>query len=448
MKQHDLIVIGTGTGGSVTAYQCRKAGWNVAVIDKRPFGGTCALRGCDPKKVLVGAAEIIDSIRRMEGKGVTGGSHINWPELMAFKRTFTDPVPESREKGFLDAGISVYHGTASFIAKNRVAVNDEVLEGKHFLIATGAVPMPLNVPGSEHVSLSDDFLEMETLPKTLFFIGGGFISFEFAHIAARAGAKVHILHRSARPLKQFDPDLVDKLLNHSREVGIQVHLNTKLESIEKTESGFIVHGTRDDQALRWECDKVIHGAGRIPDLEDLNLDEGNVAYEKKGISVNEYLQSVSNPIVYAAGDAAATPGLPLTPVASMESYATAANLLKGNHRTPDYSVMPSVVFTHPKLAIVGLTEKAARDQGYEVSANLTDMSGWYTYRRTNETSAMVKTISDEKTGNLLGAHVLGGNADELINHFATIIRFSIPAKEWKKMIFAYPTSASDMSYLV
>lgn len=168
MKPHDLIVIGTGTGGSVTAYQCREAGWDVAVIDKKPFGGTCALRGCDPKKVLVGAAEIIDSIRRMEGKGITGGSHINWPELMAFKRTFTDPVPENREKGFLDAGISVYHGKASFIAENQVEVNGEELEGNHFLIAAGDGPMLLNVQGSEYVSLSDDFLELEILPETLF----------------------------------------------------------------------------------------------------------------------------------------------------------------------------------------------------------------------------------------------------------------------------------------
>jgi glutathione reductase (NADPH) len=448
MKRYDLVVIGTGAGGSVAAHKCRQAGWQVAVIDKRPIGGTCALRGCDPKKVLVGAAEIVDSIRRMEGKGITAGSTINWPELMAFKRTFTDPVPENRVKSFMKAGITVYHGEASFLSENRVQVNNECLEGKHFLIATGATPMPLNVIGSEHVTLSDDFLELEELPETLVFIGGGFISFEFAHIAARAGAKVHIIHRSAQPLKNFDPNLVDLLVKHSREAGIQVHLDTQPKSIEKKEFHYVVHGSRDQEMIQWECSMVVHGAGRVPDLAGLSLEAGNIRVEKRGVSVNEFMQSVSNPLVYAAGDAAASPGLPLTPVASMESYVAADNLLKGNHRKPDYSVMPSVVFTQPKLAIVGLKEESARQQGYEVNVSQIDTSGWYTYKRTNEPYAMVKTVTDKKTGNLLGAHVLGGNADELINHFATAIRFKVPANELKKMIYAYPTSASDMIYLV
>lgn len=249
-------------------------------------------------------------------------------------------------------------------------------------------------------------------------------------------------------MKQFDPDLVDRLITHSEDLGIQIHLDTKLESIEKTKSGFEVHASRNGENLHWPCDALINGAGRVPDLEELNLDEGNIEYEKKGIRVNEFMQSVSNPRVYAAGDAAATSGLPLTPVASMESYAVAANLLKGNHRKPDYSVMPSVLFTHPKLAIVGLTEKDARDKGFKVSTSLTDTSGWYAYRRTNENHAMVKTVTDEETGNLLGVHVLGGNADELINHFTTIIRLKLPSSELKKTIFAYPTSASDLAYLI
>ena len=448
MKQYDLVVIGTGASGSVAAHKCRKAEWQVAVIDKRPIGGTCALRGCDPKKVLVGAAEIVDSIRRMEGKGITAGSAINWPDLMAFKRTFTDPVPENRVKSFMKAGITVYHGEASFLSENCVQVNNECLEGKHFLIASGAIPRPLNVNGSEHVALSDDFLELEELPETLVFIGGGLISFEFAHIAALAGAKVHIIHRSAHPLKNFDPDLVNLLVKHSRETGIQVHLDTKLNSIEKKGSRYIVHGSHDQKMDQWECSMVLHGAGRVPDLAGLSLEAGNIHFEKNGISVNEFMQNVSNPLVYAAGDAAASPGLPLTPLASMESYVVADNLLKGKHRKPDYSVMPSVVFTQPKLAIVGLKEDSARRQGYEVNVSQIDTSSWYTYKRTNEPYAMAKTVTDKKTGNLLGAHVLGGNADELINHFATAIRFGLPTNELKKMIYAYPTSASDIIYLV
>ena len=184
MKKYDLIVVGTGSGGSTAAYACREAGLTVAVIDKKPFGGTCALRGCDPKKVLVGAAELMDWIHRMKGLGIEGESRIHWEDLMAFKRTFTQSVPESNEKGYLSAGIDMYHGIASFLSENEIIINDDKIAFDHLLLAVGAKPAPLNVKGEEFVFLSDDFLELDHLPKRLVFIGGGFISFEFAHIAA------------------------------------------------------------------------------------------------------------------------------------------------------------------------------------------------------------------------------------------------------------------------
>ena len=136
----DLIVIGTGTAGSGPAFRCRRAGWRVAVVDELPYGGTCALRGCDPKKVLVGAAELADWHRRMQGRGVSGDAHISWPELMQFKRTFTDPVPPDREKAFQDAGIASYHGPARFVSPERLSVDGQVLEARHFVVAAGAKP--------------------------------------------------------------------------------------------------------------------------------------------------------------------------------------------------------------------------------------------------------------------------------------------------------------------
>lgn len=447
MKQYDLVVIGTGASASSTAYLCREAGWKVAVVDKSPFGGTCALRGCDPKKVLVGAAEIMDSIKRMQGKGIEPGSSINWQELMAFKRTFTDPVPEKNEKAYEEAGIDRYHGSASFISHNQLQVNGEQMEFGHLLIASGARPQPLKIGGEEHIRTSDDFLELEELPDRLVFIGGGYISFEFAHIAARAGAEVHIIHRNMTPLKHFDPDLVALLVKRSREVGIQIHLDTQPESIEKDGEGYVVHVKRNGESIRMECDMVFHGAGRIPDIDELDLDTGNVKGDRKGIAVNEFLQSVSNPLVYAAGDAAATRGLPLTPVGSMESIVAAGNMMEGNVK-PDYQVMPSVVFTQPKLAMVGMTEEEAKKNGIEVEVNEMDTSGWASYRRINEPHTMVKILTDRKTGDVVGAHVLGSDADVLINTFALIMRFHLPVAEVKKMIFGYPTTSSNLSYML
>ncbi|WCK52961.1 NAD(P)/FAD-dependent oxidoreductase [Aneurinibacillus sp. Ricciae_BoGa-3] len=447
-RTFDLIVMGTGSAGSVAAAKCNKAGWKVAMIDSRPFGGTCALRGCDPKKVLVGAAEAIDWIQRMKGRGITSGSRMDWSELMEFKRTFTEPVPEKREEGLIKAGIQTFHGRAKFIGEDQIQVGDDILKGKYILIASGAKPVPLPIKGIEHLTYSDGFLELDELPQKIIFVGGGYISFEFAHIAARAGSEVHIVHRGQRPLEQFDPDLVELLMRKSEEIGITLHLETEVQAIEKQGDGFVVRGTHKGKNIKLEGNLVVHGAGRIPELEDMDLERGNVEREKDGVRVNDYLQSISNPNVYAAGDAAATHGLPLTPIAGMESQIVASNLLKGNHRKPDYRVMPTVVFTIPKIASVGLTESQAKDQGYDVLTNFVTTSEWYTYKRTNEKYAAAKVIIDKKTDHILGAHLISNEADELINHFAMAIQFNLTTKDIKKMTYAYPTSASDLRYML
>jgi glutathione reductase (NADPH) len=230
-KKFDLVVIGTGSAASTAAFKCRAAGWSVAVVDFRPFGGTCALRGCDPKKVLVGAASVIDWIRRMESKGVRGdNARIKWLELMRFKRTFTDPVPKQREKSFAEAGIETFHGLARFIGVTTVQVGEDALEGRHVLIATGAKLRRLNIPGEEHLTTSEQFLELDSLPTRILFVGGGYISFEFAHVSVRAGAEVTVLHRSERPLEGFDPDLVQQLVQKTRSLGVDLQLRTEERS--------------------------------------------------------------------------------------------------------------------------------------------------------------------------------------------------------------------------
>src|SRR2546425_1512747 len=326
-NKFDLIVIGTGASGSTAAHQCRQAGWEVAIIDARPFGGTCALRGCDPKKILVGAAELIDWNRRMEGKGVSAReAEIDWAALMRFKRTFTDPVPEDRERGYIKAGIVPFHGRTRFLDRTTLQVGDDELVGRLILIAAGARPATLGIPGEEHLIKSDQFLELEQLPRRIVFVGGGYISFEFAHVASRAGAQVQILHRGARPLEGFDPDLVDQLVTATRDLGAEGLVDTAVNAIAKDGDHFIVKASTAKGEQRFETDLVVHGAGRVPEIDDLNLDQGGVAHQKQGVSVNEFFQSASNPAVYAAGDAAAGGGLPLTPVASLEGDVAASNM--------------------------------------------------------------------------------------------------------------------------
>jgi glutathione reductase (NADPH) len=425
----------------------------------------------------------------MVDKGInnTKDIHIKWPELMHFKRSFTESVPKTREDQFSNAGIATFHGHASFTDATTIKVTekkergtDHMLNGRHILVATGAKPAKLNITGEEYVTISDQFLELDDLPERIVFIGGGYISFEFAHIAARAGAKkITILHRSNKPLGQFDPDLVYQLVQSTRELGIDVQLQTEVKGIVRrsSDNGLAVNafsireddGNSNKEERIIDTDMVVHGAGRVPDIEGLDLGAAGIEYDlKKGIKVNKYLQSVSNPAVYAAGDVAVGSGGPqLTPIATYDGKIVASNLLKGNHLKPNYNGVPSVVFTIPPLASVGLQESVAKELGLHFRTNFQkNTSSWYTSRRIGESYSGFKVLVEQRQGNangngngngdddysnggrILGAHLLGTHAEEIINIFALAIRLGLNTNDIKDTILSYPTKSSDISYML
>jgi glutathione reductase (NADPH) len=446
-RRFDLVVVGTGVTSAV-ASRCREAGWTVAVIDSRPFGGTCALRGCLPKKILVGAAEAVHHARDMATIGVPAATlTIDWPALMRFKRSMIDPTPQRTEQAWAQIGVEQFHGRARFVESTALAVGDDHLIGRRVLIAAGSMPAPLKFPGADRLATSEDFLNLDRMPARLAFIGGGYISFEFAHVAARAGADVTILHRGARPLESFDPDLVELLVRRTRELGIRVELDTEVVGVDGGAGGVAVRGRQHGMERRFEADMAVHAAGRVPELDDLDLDRAGVKREKRGVIVNEYLQSVSNPAVYAGGDAAAS-GPALTPKADHDAAVLATNLLEGNRRTVNYEGIASAVFAIPPLASAGLTESAARDAGLKFRTSWQETSAWYNTRRVGETASGFKVLIEEGTGRILGAHLLGPNAAEVINLFAVAIRLRIPADDLKQVIFAYPTYGSDIRFML
>lgn len=446
----DLVVVGTGTGGQSVAYACREAGWSVTVIDNRPFGGTCQLRGCDPKKVLVGVSEVADWARRMHGKGMPGSpGTVDWPTMMAFKRTFVDGVPESNEAAFEAAGIRTVHGRASFVGPNALRVGDDVHEARHVVIASGARHAPLGIPGEEHLLTSTGFLDLPALPRRVLFVGGGYIAFEFAHVAARSGSEVRVVHRGPRPLEAFDPDLVDQLESTTRELGVDVVLSTAVIGVEARGNEFVVRTRTGEEPRDFAADLVVHAAGRVPEIDDLDLDTGGVArIDGGGVEVNPYLQSVTNPAVYAAGDAAASGGFPLTPVAGMQGGIVAANLLEGNARTADYTGIPSVVFTTPPLARVGIDEATAKARGIRCTVRHDDTTSWYSSRRVALAHSGFKTLVEEGTQKILGAHLFGHHAEEVINIFGLAVRKGLTADDLKDVVYAYPTSSSDIGYML
>lgn len=448
MDRHfDLVVVGTGVASAV-ATRCREAGWRVAVVDYRPFGGMCALRGCVPKKILVGAAEAVHHARDMASIGVpAAGLTLDWPALMRFKRWVIDPTPERTEQSWADIGVERFHGRARFVGPTTLAAGDDRLSGGRVVIAAGARPAPLQFPGAGRLATSEDFLNLDRMPARVAFVGGGYISFEFAHVAARAGAQVTILHRGARPLEGFDPDLVELLVRRSRELGIRVELDTEVLGVDAAGDGIVVRGRQHGTERRFEADLAVHGAGRVPELDDLELERAGVKREKRGVSVNEYLQSVSNPAVYAGGDAAAS-GPALTPKADHDAAVLTENLLDGNRRAVNYDGIASVVFTVPPLASAGLTEDAARAVGLSFLTNRQETSGWFNTRRVGETASGYKVLIEEGTRRILGAHLLGPDAAEVINLFAVAIRLKISADDLKHVLFAYPTNGSDIRFML
>ena len=433
MDSYDLIVIGSGTAAQVAVAKVRAAGWSVAVIDHRPFGGTCALRGCDPKKMLVSGEEAIDAARRMAGNGVEGALAINWPGLMAFKRTFTDPIPAKQEQRYAELGVDAFHGLARFAGPDAIEVDGRAFQARHVLIATGARPIPLGIPGEELVSTSDDVLELARPPRRIVLIGGGYIAAEFSHLAARAGAEVTILQRAPRVLPNFDPDLVGWLMPRFHELGIVVETGAAVTRVERVQGGLLVHASRPGAPdLAVSADLVVHAAGRRPDLEALDLAAGQVTVRDGRLHLNEHLQSVSNPRVFAAGDATGA-GPPLTPVSSHDAKVVAANLLDGPSRRPDYRGVPSV---------------EARRQGLKFRVNAGSTPQWFSARRLAERVYGHKVLIEEATDRILGAHLVGPHAEEVINLFGVAIRHGLTATDLRTTMFAYPTGASDVGYML
>lgn len=369
MKEYDVFIIGSGMAGMTIANKCASKGLKVGITDELPYGGTCALRGCDPKKVLIGATEVRDFAKRLKGSGIDTIPKVNWKDIMAFKQSFVDEMPPKIEKGYKKNGIYTFHSSAKFISENVLDVGNEQVKAKKFVIATGSKPRVLEFEGGHYAKTSTDFLNLEELPKSLLFIGGGYIAFEFAHIAARCGAEVTIIHRGKNPLESFEQDIVKHLVAATKELGVKLILNTDATAIEKVDTQYRVKCKSLAKTEYFEAEAVFNSAGRPPVIFDLNLDKANIAFTKKGGSVDKFLQSISNPNVYAAGDAADSEGLPLTPVAVLEGHTVASNIIKGNHKEISYPPMPTVVFTLPTMASVGYTESKAKELNYNIRIN-------------------------------------------------------------------------------
>ena len=449
IRRYDLVVIGTGDAGKIVAVAAAQEGWKAAIIEKNKVGGTCALWGCVPKKVLITGAELADFNRRMHAAGLTDGSTgMSWTGLMSFKQRLTGAYSEDDEKHLKELGIDIYKSEARFVDRSAIQAGGTRLDSRYVHIAAGSRPRQLNIEGEEHITSSARFLYLEKLPRRILFIGGGYISFEFAHLAVRYGSEAVIIHKSSNVLRKFDPDLAAKLLEASEEAGIKVALNVTPRKIIKDKKKFTVFADHEMGSKEYSADMVVHGAGRVPDIDDLNLETAGIKRSADGIMVNEHMQSISNDRVYAAGDVVAG-GIPLTPVAMREGEIVADNLVRRmNRKRPDYRYVPSVVFSLPKLASLGMQVSDASRQGRNFDIKSKDTSSWLHNERVQEKHAGSKILIDKDTGKILGAHILDSHADDLINIFALAMQHGLTVRQIKEVLYAYPSASSSIQYMV
>ena len=447
-KSYDVLVLGAGNAGMGAAGVAREAGKTVAMVESRDVGGTCPIRGCVPKKVLVAAAQVLHQIE------LAGAHHIavdqprlDWAALIEREQGFVEGVPEAFTKSLADRGIDLYEGEARFTGPHTVAVGDTVIKAGKIVIATGSTPRPLPIPGAEHLITSEEILTDPRQPERLVFIGGGVIALEFGHVLARAGTKVTILEAMDRLLPRMDEDAVEQVRLESARIGIDIVTGVEVREVRKTGAELEVVYAVDGDTCTVTADRVANGAGRVADVERLDLDAGHVEHDRARILVDEHLRSVSNPDVYVAGDALhATPQL--SPAATYEGRLVGRNIVDGDRETPDHGDMPAGVYTVPALATVGLTEHEAADKGLDFDVKTNDMSGWRSSKTYAETVAWSKVLVENETGRILGAHIVGHGAEEIIHLFAFAMKHGVTADGMKDTVYGYPTFASDIKFMV
>lgn len=447
--RYDAIVLGTGNAGQAAARVIRKSGRSVAIVECRDkVGGTCPLRGCVPKKVLVAAAEVMDTIHSAGEHAISvTAPRLDWASLIAREKSFIANKPGQFVAALGKQGIELLHGKAVFLGARKVEVDGTPYAADNIVVATGSIPRPLVFEGARHVVDNETILSDPELPASIAFIGGGVISLEFAHVYGRAGSEVTILESSPRILSPVDADVAERLRAATEKAGVAILTGVEVTAIALEGNRFAVRFRRDGGEHSLHVDRVAHGAGRVPAVEALDLEAAGIEHDGPRIAVTEHLASASNPRVYVAGDAHA--GSPqLSPIATYEGEIVGCNIVEGNVAVADYRPVPAVVYSLPPLATVGLSEEEANERGVAVDVKETDMAEWFSSRLYVDDAAYAKVLIEPASRRIVGAHLVGKRAEEIIHLFAFAIGFGISADDMAGFVYAFPTFSHNVASLV
>jgi glutathione reductase (NADPH) len=447
-EKYDVLIVGGGNAGIGVTVATRAAGCSVAMIEARELGGTCPNRGCTPKKVLVAAGHALDEIERSRAHGISVGEpRLDWAKLIDREKEMISHIPDSLGRLMSERGVNVINGKAAFIGPNAVRVDGREIEARHIVIAAGSKPRSLPISGAEHMITSDDVLSERDQPRDVIFIGGGVIALEFAHVYARAHTKVTILEVLPRLLPAMDEDAVAQIRAESERIGIDARTGVKVVRIEARGGRLRVIFEQDGREHAVEADRVVNGAGRIPDVDHLNLEAGCVQYRNGRIETDDYLRAKSNQSVYVCGDVFSG-SAQLSPIATYEGRIVGRNIVAGPVAKPDYASIPSCVYSIPALASVGWTEAKAKEFGHKIKVHTNDMNDWLSAKTYNEIKAWAKVIVDEATDHILGTHIVGHAGEELIHIFAFAMKFGITASDIRDSVYAFPTFSADIKSMM
>ncbi|QLC22050.1 glutathione-disulfide reductase [Parasphingopyxis sp. CP4] len=443
---YDLFVIGAGSGGVRAARVSAAFGANVAIAEEHKVGGTCVIRGCVPKKLLVYGAHFAEDLKDAQKFGwqLSEQPSFDWPTLRDNVLKEVDRINGAYTDTLNSHDVEIYHERATISGPNEVTLaSGETKSAKYILVATGAWPHIPEFPGSKHAISSNEVFHLDTLPKRVLIAGAGYIANEFAGIFNKLGSKVTLINRSDVILRQYDQSIRDRLLQISMMKGIEFRFNAQFENIERNDDGSLEVRMSNHDPIT--VDQVLIATGRVPKTDGLGLESAGVELDDGGaIVVDEYSKSNVDS-VYAVGDV--TNRVQLTPVAIREGNAFAETVFNDTPTTVDYGCIPSAVFSHPPLAAVGLTEGEARNQLGSIKVYQSDFRAMKDVLAERNERALYKMVTDADTDRVVGLHMIGPDAPEILQAAAVAIKAKLTKADFDNVVALHPTMAEELVLL-
>lgn len=443
MADFDLFVIGAGSGGVRAARIASENGAKVAVAEEFLVGGTCVVRGCIPKKLMVYASHFAEDFEDAASFGWTiEGASFDWNALIAAKDKEIERLVSLYHTTLKNNNVKLYEARATLVDKNTVEVAGERITADTILIATGGTPFVPDYPGAELAITSNEVFHLKNQPKRVLVTGAGFISVEFAGIFKGLGSEVTVSYRRDKVLRGFDEDLRDHLTAEMTAKGINFLFESSIAKIEKTGTGLLV-SFADGTAQEFDC--VMHSIGRVPNTQGMGLEEAGVTLSKNGaVEVDEFSKSNMDNI-YAVGDV--TNRINLTPVAIKEGHAFALTLYGGQSISPEHDNVASAVFSQPPIGTVGLTEEEAREKYGKVDVYKAHFRPLKLTLGDRGEKVFIKMIVDQKSDVVIGAHILGPDAAEIIQGIAIAVKNKLTKADFDRTVAIHPTTAEEFVLL-